>query len=334
MPDAQLEAIRDALASVVIGSPGELEIGGESARVPDPIALFQMNAAAFASSPMLGLLQLQVYSRLYSRSSGRAFAGAEITPQLSAANRGVERWEDGWIVVSGMPGGVVTATRDDVTTNLFPEQYVAAGAQALPAGTRLVALMIKEATRWQAGFYYAVSAMPIDIRYESRQMRVYWNISEEGAAPLVSAITDIFNAYRVPFRFKVLNLSGSFDRADSAVLFAPKRYAPIVCTLLPRVIERVRQYLGDSVPLMALRVAPGVSIAEDPATAGDSFGTHRSRLLALAIWNAWQRGAQTVGARMGALEELFRTNGLTLDRPYLNAGSADVYAPLLGSIDG
>jgi hypothetical protein len=328
MPDHAQE-IRDALASVVIRSHGELEIGGEVCRVPDPLALFQMNAAAFASSPMLGLLQMQVYSRLYTRAKGDATMGEDLTPLLSAANRGNERWEDGWMVLSGVAGGMITATRDNVTANFLAHQYVAAAGGAIPPGTRLTVLMTKEAPQWQEGFYYAISEVPIDVRYESRQMRIYFHISEEGAAPLVSAITEIVNAFRVPFRFKVLNRRGTFGRTDAAVLFAPKRYASIIGRLLPRIIDRIKDHLGDATPLMALRVAPGVSIAEDPATGADSFGTHRTRLLSLAIWNAYTRGSQSLEARMAALEELFRTNGLRIDRPYLNAGSADPYEALV-----
>src|SRR5690242_17398744 len=97
MPDP-LDEIRGALESVVIRSPGELTINGESCRVPDPVALFQMSAAAFAASPMLALLQTQIYSRLYSRTTGMAVSGEDLTPILSAANRGTDRWEDGWVV--------------------------------------------------------------------------------------------------------------------------------------------------------------------------------------------------------------------------------------------
>lgn len=321
MPDA----VRDALAAVKIRSPAELEIGGEVRRVPDPLTLFQMSAAAFASSPMLALLQMEVYSRLYCRSTGKAMPGEDLTPRLSAANRGVDRWEEGWVVVGGVAGGMLTVRRDQLTTNLLPIQYAIPEGGAATPGTQLVALIVREAPQWQEGFYYALSEMPIDIRHESRQMRVYWNLEESGAETLVSAITEVLNAYGMPFRFKLLNRSGVFDRADGAVLFAPKRYASLLARLLPRIIDRVRPHLRDDTPLMALRIAPGVSVAEDPATAGDSFGTHRSRLLSTAIWNAYQHGSQSVDARMAALEQLFATNGLRLDRPYLNAGSADLY---------
>jgi hypothetical protein len=322
------QSIRAALATIIIRSPGEVEIAGEVSRVPDPLTLFQMNAAAFASSPLLALLQMQIYSRIYSR-SGTGAAGEDLTPLLSAANRGTERWEDGWVVVAGVPGGMITASRDDLTSNLLSNQYVMPEGGTLPAGTRLVVLMAKEAPLWQPGFYYALSEMPIDARLESRQMRVYWHIAEEGAAPLVSAITGHLNRWRIPFRFKVLNRGGSFVRADAAVLFAPKRYAAAIGRLLPSIIGEVKPHLREETPLMALRIAPGVAIAEDPATAGDSFGTHRSRLLALAVHDAYQRGTQTADARMAALEERFRTNGLHLDRPYLNAGSADLYAGMI-----
>lgn len=326
MPDADpREEIRGALESVVIRSPGELMIGGESARVPDPIALFQMNAAAFASSPMLGLLQTQIYARLYSRTNGAAHSGEDITPILSAANRGTDRWEEGWVVVGGMAGGMLTVTRDDVTTNILPAQYVVPPGGSVPVGTSLTVLIAREAPQWQDGFYYVLSEMPIDIRHESRMTRVYFNISEEGAPALVSAVSELLNQFQLPFRFKVLNRRGLFNRADAAVIFAPKRFFPAIAALLPRIAARVKQFLGETTPLMARRLGPGISVAEDPATAGDSFGTHRARLLALAVWNCYTRGTQLAGARMEALEELFRTNGLRIDKPYLNAGSADVY---------
>jgi len=324
MPDP-VDEIRAALESVVIRSPGELTIAGEAARVPDPIALFQMNAAAFATSPMLALLQMQIYSRLYSRTTGMATSGEDMTPLLSAANRGVDRWEEGWVVTGGMAGGMLTVTRDDVTTNILPSQYVVPPGGAVPAGTSLTALLAREAPQWQEGFYYVLSEMPIDVRHESRMTRVYFHITEEGAPALVSAVSELLNAFQLPFRFKVLNRRGLFNRADAAVIFAPKRWFPAIAALLPRIAARTKQFLGDATPLMARRIAPGISVAEDPATAGDSFGTHRARLLSLAVWNCYTRGTQLADARLEALEELFRTNGLRLDKPYLNAGSADVY---------
>ena len=325
MPDA-VEEIRAAIESVVIRSPGELLIDGEVCRVPDPIVLYQMNAAAFGSSPMLALLQTQVYARLYGRNARSGMPGEDLTPILSAANRGRDRWEEGWIVIDGAPGGMITAVRDDVTTNLLPSQYVIPPGGTAAPGTSLTALMVREATNWQEGFYYTLSEVPIDVRDESRMMRIYWNVNESGAAPLVSAISEILNAFRIPFRFKVLNRSGVFGRADAAVIFAARRWFSAIAELLPRVIERVKEHLGEATPLMARRIGRGVSVAEDPGTAGDSFGTHRARLLATAIWTAYTRGSQDAEARMQVLEELFRTNGLRLDRPHLNPGSSDLYA--------
>lgn len=326
MPDAPcIGDLRAALGSIVIHSPGELEIDGQAYRVPDPIALYQMSAAAFASSPMLALLQTQVYARLYCRSSSAAVPGDDLTSLLSAANRGKERWEEGWVVASGVAGGMVTATRDGLTANLLPAQYVLPPGGLLPVGTCLTVLLTKEAPRWQEGFYYALGEVPIDVRHESRMVRVYWNVDEGGAPALVSAVTEVLNAFRIPFRFKVLNHRGTFDRADAAVLYAPRRWFGALAELLPRIAERVRGWLGDATPLMALRLAPGVSVAEDPGIAGDSFGTHRARILATAVWNAYLGGSQAADARMAVLEELFHASGLRLDKPYLNAGSADLY---------
>src|ERR1043165_8545289 len=155
--------------------------------------------------------------------------------------------------------------------------------------------------------------------------RVYFHIREDGAPALVSAVSESLNAFQLPFRFKLLTRRGLFNRADAAVIFAPKRFFPAIAALLPRIAARVKQFLGETTPRMAGRPGPGISVAEEPPTPGDSFGTHRARLLALAVWNCYTRGTQLAGARMEALEELFRTNGLRIDKPYLNAGSADVY---------
>ncbi len=327
MPEtACVDEIRQALGSVVIRSPGELLIDGELCRVPDPIVLFQMNAAAFASSPMLALLQTQMYARLYGRNAAPTTPGEDLTPVLTAANRGRERWEEGWIVSSGVAGGMLTATRDDLTTNLLPSQYVMPAGGTVTPGTSLTVLIAKEAPGWQPGFYYALSEVPIDVRDESRMMRIYWHITEEGAPKLVTAVSEVLNAFRIPFRFKVLNQRGLFGRADAAVIFTARRWYGIVRELLPRILERVADSLLDATPLMACRIAPGVALAEDPGMAGDSFGTHRTRLLALAVWNSYTKGLQDVEARMGALEEIFRASGLRVDKPYLNPGSADLYA--------
>jgi hypothetical protein len=323
MPDIAEELRRD-LSAVVIRSPYELEIRGESLPLPDPAVLYQRNPMLFATSPLYVHLQNEIYDRLYTRPAGRMSAGEDLTPLLSAANQGQERWEHDWAFWQPDAGGGVWATRDVSVVLAQPGQWAVPNGGAPSPGAPLSVFLAKELPRAQPGFYIALSETPFDRFTEGRMLRVYFNVEERGAAELMSAVTDLLNAFLIPFRFKILNHRGAFTRADGSVIYCGRRYYGVLSRLLPRIRERVRDALREPVPLFTKALYPGIGFAEDPGS-GDSFGLSRSRLLTQAIWNAWSRGDQSVDGRLAELERLFVAAGLRLDKPYLNAGSADLY---------
>ncbi len=177
----------------------------------------------------------------------------------------------------------------------------------------------------QPGFYVANGEAPAPAGAESRMTRIYWHVAEAGAVPLTRAVTTRLNRYQVPFRFKTLAFSGTYTRADAAVLYFAARYYQIVARLLPAIREEVRSHLRPATPLLAWRLHDGVGLAEDPGT-GESFGMSRSRLIAQAIWDAYVRGQQSEEARLAELAIQLERIGLSLDRPHLRAGSTDVYS--------
>src|SRR6185436_11970757 len=158
---------------------------------------------------------------------------------------------------------------------------------------------------------------------ESRMTRIYWHVTEEGAVPLTAAVTALLNRYQVPFRFKTLAYS-VYTRADAAVLYFASRYYQVVARLLPEMRAAVRGSLRAATPLLTLKLDAGIGLAEDPAT-GESFGMSRSRLIAQAVWDAYARGTQSEAARLMELAIQFDRVGLSLDRPHLRGGSADLY---------
>ena len=320
MPDLA----EDPLSSVIIRSPYEIEIHGESLPLPDPAVLYQRNPMLFATSPLYVHLQTEIYDRLYTRPEGRANFGESIAPQLSAANRGHERWEHDWLYWQQDPGGGLWATRDLSVALAQPGQWAMPNGGMPTPGAPLSIFLSKELPHAQPGFYIALGETPFDRFTEGRMMRVYFNIEEAGAAELVSAMTESLNAFLVPFRFKILDHHGAFTRADGSVLYCGRRYFGVVSRLLPRIVERVKHALRGAVPMFTKALYPGVGFAEDPGS-GDSFGLSRSRLVTQAIWNAWSRGDQSGEGRIAELQSLFGAAGLRLDKPYLNAGSADVY---------
>jgi hypothetical protein len=76
----------------------------------------------------------------------------------------------------------------------------------------------------------------------------------------------------------------------------------------------------DSTPLFALRLAPGVSLAEDPGN-GESFGMHRCRLAAQGVWAAWRDGMRGADARLSAVETAFAQAGVDPARPWRGLAS-------------
>jgi hypothetical protein len=324
MPDITQE-LRQELSTVVIRSPHQLEIRGQSLPLPDPAVLYQRNPMLFATSPLYVHLQNEIYERLYTRPAGPASAGEDMTPVLSAANRGTERWEHDWTFWQSDPSGGIWATRDLYVTLAQAGQWAVPNGAMTGPGATLSVFLPKELPYSQPGFYIALGETPFDRFTEGRMLRVYFNIEERGAAELVSAVTETLNAFLVPFRFKILNHRGTFARADASVIYCGRRYYAVLARLLPRIHERVKEFLREPVPLLTKELYPGVGLAEDPGS-GDSFGLSRSRLITQAIWNAWTRGDQSTDGRMAELSSIFSAAGLRIDKPYLNAGSADVYA--------
>jgi len=146
-----------------------------------------------------------------------------------------------------------------------------------------------------------------------------------GAAPsLLSAVSNTFNRYQVPFRFKFLNRSEFYGRSDAAVLYTARRHFRIASELLAPLYADLCGGLEADTPLFTKVLAPGLSLAEDPGN-GESFGMNRCRLLAEAIVDAFRAGQQTVEARLQATERRFQDAGFTLTAPYLNPGSNDSY---------
>ncbi len=159
----------------------------------------------------------------------------------------------------------------------------------------------------------------------TKWLRFYWHVSSQGAPVLLGLATEILHRLQVPFRLKVL-LDTSIDRRDAAVLYLPLNrwiVARDFVEAISRQLEDLRA-LHPEIPLFAKLVRPGVGLAEDPQT-GLSFGLHRSGLVARALARNYLAGHTGEDQQWSALSAEFAREGLSIDRPYLNAASRDVY---------
>lgn len=324
--------VRRLFRSTVIRSPLEYELAGRTHRVA-PFGAGQSPlwaAHATGQPPLVVDLETRIYDEAYCRPLGSRTDppanAASIVETLSAANAGRDRWESGWTLAQLMPNGYGMARKGDASHLFAPGEFAPARHQhGAPApGTPLHVLFARESRTQQPGFYICNGDTPAPFGSDSRMTRIYWHIGESGAVPLVRAVTALLNRYHVPFRFKTLAYSGVYTRADAAVLFFAARYYGAIARLLPAIRAEVAVHLRPAAPLLTKRLSGGVALAEDPAN-GESFGMNRSRLVAQAIWDAYARGMQGEESRMQELDIQFQRNGLSLERPHLRAGSADIY---------
>jgi hypothetical protein len=247
---------------------------------------------------------------------------------LSEANHGTGSWQSGWTVVEQVEGGV-WAQRDGLTVWFGPGEYRSAAGSPPSPHSSVSVLLPKESPARSPGFYLARSDEPFQPTSDDVLVRLYWHLSAVGARTLIASVTSRLNAERVPFNVKVLNDPSAYQRNDAGVLYITRRDLIRASHLLTRVYQDVRHTLQPGVPALTKQLSGGLGLAEDPRN-GESFGTHRCRLLAEALVEAAEQQIADPDDLLGAVENRFRRAGIDLARPYLNPDSTDDYDELLG----
>jgi hypothetical protein len=326
----ELPRIIDAVA---IHSPSAFSFAGNrSGGIAMPLTGLQLSPEM---PPLMGELTAQLYQHCFSnRFTGQIArsdapgpeSNAEWMETLSRANQSRERWEEAWQVVHGMPNGQVLAKRGSTMRILAPGEFVnlSGSGIVLVPGTPLRIYVPRESLSMQPGYYFVFGETLPDSSDEFSVVRFYWNVPAEGVVELLQFVSGELNKWKVPFRFKTGTSYVMLARSDSAVLYTPRRYAQFVFELVSEIHQRVQPLLREDVPLFTLRLAPGLAFAEDPGTQ-ESFGISRCRMLAHGLWLAHQGRAQHPDERRAIVEQHFQSQGISLERPWLNPGSANEF---------
>jgi hypothetical protein len=281
--------------------------------------------------PLVQALANDLYETLYIRPSkpggprgGIWLVQREFLSALSAANKGQGTWEPGWTIrgLEGQHGVALSRQELDLCASAAD---VRTSDGRLTSGGRCSVRVPKEYRYLVKGYYLALGDCEIE-RDEpgppgERQMRFYWHLSSETAAPLIAAATEILSASSVPFVLKVLRKPVAYARADAGVMYIGLRHVTRLGDAIARIYRRVAQGLRPEVPLLTLRLADGLALAEDPYPSS-SFGQHRCRLIAKALWEASARGDTDRALRLASLAAAWKDEGLDPEHPYLGPGTA------------
>lgn len=351
MHETWRESLGELFDAIRLESPEELTFGGRTFAVQVPQEEKPAGPAEQKppdAGPFVAALGTVLYRYVYShpfhgslppeedrgepsaderaREEARRRPDPDLLARLSAANATRERWEHGWSIAQVLPDGQIQAQRGNLRRLVWPGQFLSLdgpGAQPRP-GAQISLFYSKESTTLQPGFYYLFGETAEEQSHAYGIMRLYWNVSPEGAPRLLGAVSAALNRFFVPFRMKCAVALGEYERTDVAVVYLPKRLTRFGFDLLPEIYPKVREHLADDVPFFSRKLAPGLSLAEDPGT-GESFGQHRCRLVAEAVWNCFLREENSTGARLEELERLFEANGVHPHHCHMNAHSAEWY---------
>jgi Lantibiotic modifying enzyme len=184
--------------------------------------------------------------------------------------------------------------------------------------------MPKELKAISPGFYLALGDVVLYQSNDSPLVRIYLNLSPNGAIRFVSVATSEFNLAQLPFRLKVINQPGQFYRCDTVVLYIKKDDYDRIRNILEKTYSRFSEFLRNESPLFTKPVSRGIGVAEDPGL-GSSFGLHRCGILAEAILRAYEQRKKSLRDRLQAVKDTFYEHLIPLEKSYLNSGSVDIY---------
>lgn len=253
--------------------------------------------------------------------------------RLHNSNYGEGYFDPGWSVVRQENDGTLAVNRGSLTLYIQPEKHLETAQKSASLGDSIAIRMPKN--RVQNGFYMAVSNIGFShleyVKTQSVTVRIYFNVTPEGAVAVMGSLTQRLNELAIPFIFKVLYNPKEYQRYDSGVLYFDKRDYEVVKLVLKTVYQEHKLYFKLEIPLFTKQLAPGLSLAEEPDqkfAEKESFGMNRCQIIANGLLEAWYQGDNSIQGRMKAIVEQFSSLGIELQRSYLNANSEDIYTML------
>jgi len=253
--------------------------------------------------------------------------------RLHESNAGEGYFDSGWRVLRQESDGSLVVTKKDLTLYIERDRHLLPEEKSAAVGD--VVAIRKPRNLVQNGFYMAVGNASQQGRGNSggnsETVRIYFNLSPEGAIALMGAITRQLNEIAIPFSIKALYNPSEYERHDSAVLYFDKSNYEVVRQIVQSIYAEESSHFRMEVPLFTKLLAPGLALAEEPDqkfATKESFGTNRCQMVVNGLLDAWRNGDDSPEGRMASIVQNFSLLGIDLKRTYLNAKSEDIYTPL------
>jgi hypothetical protein len=247
---------------------------------------------------------------------------AAFLAKLRAANPVEARYQDGWTVTRTEATGVWIADAAQRPRFAALNEIVPL-ANAIAPGLPVRLVPQRDFVTGPAGHFVIIGRPGFDPQ-TGRQIRFYWNLTPDGAAPFLHEVGIRLERLRIPFQAKVPVDPVRYARTDCGVLYLNDEEVEAARDAIAATYQVLRDNLRPAVPLFTREIAPGLAFAESPPTR-ESFGMHRCGLIAEGLLAAEARGVREGEARLAILREHLIAYGLDLDRLERNPTSRYPY---------
>ena len=249
--------------------------------------------------------------------------------RLHESNSGQGYFQPGWLILKEEDGSLVV-TQGGLKLHIERHKHLPTEKQDAVVGDTVAIKMPKNCV--QNGFYVSVGNARPNLRQDkSTLVRIYFNLTPDGAVAVMGSLTQQLNEQSIPFDFKVLYNPQDYQRHDSGVLYFNKSNYDRVHWVLQQIYREHESHFKQEVPLFTLQLAPGLALAEEPDNkfaASESFGMNRCQIIANGLLKAWYENIDSPDDRRQSILEQFSFSGIDLNHTYLNAGSERIYQTL------
>jgi hypothetical protein len=313
------QQLRSIVAAVAFISPQHARVTSSNGAQRDVAVAGQRDA--------FGGLTVALYADHYCLLPGdadpaAAVDGTAFLAALRAANPVAARYQDGWTVMRADANGVWIADAAQQPRFAALNEIVPL-ANAIAPGLPVRLVPQRDFVTGPAGHFVIIGRAGFDPQ-TGRQIRFYWNLAPDGAAPFLREIGTRLERRRIPFQAKVPVDSARYARTDCGVLYLNDEEVESAHDAIAATHRVLRDHLRPAVPLFTREIAAGLAFAESPPTR-ESFGMHRCGLIAEGLLAAEARGVREGEARLAILREHLTAYGLDLDRLERNPTSRYPY---------
>jgi hypothetical protein len=124
-------------------------------------------------------------------------------------------------------------------------------------------------------------------------------------------------------------------RLDNTIIYARKEHAGPVMEILLKINVQHPELFNDASPALMKKIGKGIAAADESnakrpikdskRTKQISFGEHRADAIFAGLEKARAAGIEDEAAIARSVRDAFVADGINPDKPYLNAGSRDIY---------